>query len=183
MTDGLSSSAASISVTPLSVDQIPRFKALRLRALRDHPDAFLELPEAFEARSIESLALMLAASHERGGFILVAQTPEGNLVGSASLAVGGTPKDAHRGLVWGVYVAPEARGLGVGRLLLRELIGRARGNSALRNLTLAVVSSNEPALRLYRSLGFREYGLDRDAMCVNGEFLSEVLMSLNLAEN
>lgn len=70
--------------------------------------------------------------------------------------------------------------MGVGELLMRELVRRAAKNTGLRNLHLAVVSSNQLALRLYSSLGFRVYGMDDEALCVDGEFLNEALMSLKL---
>ncbi|MEY4668813.1 MAG: hypothetical protein RL518_1512 [Pseudomonadota bacterium] len=173
----------AVTVSTLSDDQVPLYKELRLRALRDHPDAFMESPEAFEARPVEAIAQRIRESQAVGGFTLVAQHAEAGFIGTASVAVGVTPKDAHRGLVWGVYVAPEVRGLGVGLLLLKELISRASSCGKLRNLSLSVVSSNQPALQLYQSLGFKEYGFDKDALYVNGEFLSEVLMSMDLPKN
>jgi ribosomal protein S18 acetylase RimI-like enzyme len=171
---------APVIISTLDEAHLPSYKSLRLRALKDHPDAFLETPESFAARSDESINERMRESQARGGFTLVAEVSGRGLVGTASLAVGSTPKDSHRGLVWGVYVAPEARGLGIGQLLLRELIDRSAHNSTLRNLHLAVVQSNDRARRLYTSLGFRKYGLDLDALYVNGEFLSEVLMARNL---
>jgi RimJ/RimL family protein N-acetyltransferase len=169
-----------INISALDEGRIPLYKALRGRALRDHPDAFMETPEAFEARSIERIAERMRQSAAQGGFTLVAEIPGQGLVGTASLGVGATPKDAHRGLVWGVYVAPEARGMGIGQRLLREIIAGASRNPSLRNLHLTVVRSNDKALQLYESLGFTQYGLDIDALYVNGEFLSEVLMSMDL---
>lgn len=169
-----------VSIFALDEGRIPVYKALRARALRDHPDAFMETPEAFEARSVESIAARMRESAAIGGFTLVAELPGRGLVGTASVGIGFTPKDAHRGLVWGVYVAPEARGMGVGQRIMQELIERASRNPSLRNLHLAVVRSNDRALQLYESLGFTQYGLDVDALYVNGEFLSEILMSMNL---
>lgn len=170
----------SVSISALDEERIPRYKALRARALRDHPDAFMETAEAFEARSVESIAARMRESAAIGGITLVAELPGKGLVGTASVGVGSTPKDAHRGVVWGVYVAPEARGMGVGQRLMREIIARASRNPSLRNLHLAVVRSNDRALQLYESLGFSQYGLDIDALYVNGELLSEVLMSMDL---
>ena len=178
----MSESQAPVSISTLDSERIARYKALRLRALREHPDAFMETPEAFEARSVESINERMKESETRGGFTLVAEIPERGLVGTASLGIGFTPKDSHRGLVWGVYVAPEARGLGIARLLMKEVIERASCNPTLRNIHLSVVRSNNQALSLYESLGFMRYGVDVDALYVNGEYLSEVLMAMDLRE-
>lgn len=56
----------------------------------------------------------------------------------------------------GIAVYPEFRGRGLARRLLEqaEVLGRAVGASGL---SLVVEDSNEPALMLYRSLGFRQH--------------------------
>jgi RimJ/RimL family protein N-acetyltransferase len=171
----------SVMISALRDEQVPLYKELRLRGLRDHPGAFVETPEAFETRSVGAIAERMRESQAHGGFTLIARDTQRGLIGTASLGVGSTPKEAHRGVVWGVYVVPEARRMGVGGLLLNDLIDRASRTNGLRNLTLTVASANQPALRLYQSLGFTEFGFDRDALYVNGEFVSEILMSRELA--
>jgi ribosomal protein S18 acetylase RimI-like enzyme len=58
-----------------------------------------------------------------------------------------------------VAIAPAARGRGWGRALLAAAVERAAG-LGLTQLTLKVYVDNEPARRLYRSLGFSELGAD-----------------------
>ena len=56
-----------------------------------------------------------------------------------------------------VAVAGDAQGMGVGRLMTGALVDSARA-AGVEVLTLEARGDNENALRLYRSLGFREYG-------------------------
>lgn len=56
-----------------------------------------------------------------------------------------------------VAVAPDCQGRGVGRLLMTELVRSATG-AGIEILTLDFRADNERAARLYRSLGFTEYG-------------------------
>lgn len=58
-------------------------------------------------------------------------------------------------------VAPERRGRGIGRRLVRRALVAARDSDA-RHLILEVRESNEAALALYRSMGFRVLGRRRD---------------------
>jgi ribosomal protein S18 acetylase RimI-like enzyme len=53
-------------------------------------------------------------------------------------------------------VVPEARGLGLGRELVRKALWEARTADAPQ-LTLSVDARNQIALNLYRSMGFEEY--------------------------
>jgi ribosomal protein S18 acetylase RimI-like enzyme len=56
-------------------------------------------------------------------------------------------------LVKDISVVPEARGQGVGRRLMEEAEAFAQVHGAER-VTLQVTASNEPAVALYRSLGY-----------------------------
>ncbi|MFO0972567.1 MAG: GNAT family N-acetyltransferase [Phycisphaerae bacterium] len=62
------------------------------------------------------------------------------------------PRDAAEVVYMGV--CPESRGRGLGRVLLTRAVELSRGAN-VPTLTLAVDSSNGPALRLYAALGFR----------------------------
>ena len=66
----------------------------------------------------------------------------------------GLAASAALGAIQNVGVAPDARGLGIGRaLVLKALHGfRAAG---MRRVYLEVTAGNAPAVELYRSVGFR----------------------------
>jgi L-amino acid N-acyltransferase YncA len=56
-----------------------------------------------------------------------------------------------------VYVAEEARGAGLGRVLLDELVRRSE-QAGYWTLTAGVFPENEASLSLHRACGFREVG-------------------------
>jgi ribosomal protein S18 acetylase RimI-like enzyme len=70
-------------------------------------------------------------------------------VGMANLNLDREPAE-----IFGVWVAPEARGKGVGRLLVSALLDRARD----RELKLCVAETSRAARRLYERMGFRPTG-------------------------
>jgi ribosomal protein S18 acetylase RimI-like enzyme len=77
-----------------------------------------------------------------------------------------------------MYVRPDARKAGVGRRLVEAVIEHARAHVEV--IQLSVISDNEPARRLYASLGFVEYGLEKDSLKQNGHYYDEILMALDL---
>ncbi len=87
-------------------------------------------------------------------------------------------KDVHKGYLWGMYVRPDARNTGVGRKLAEAVIDYAREHVEI--LQLDVVSENKAARRLYASLGFVEYGIERKALKQHGRYYDEVLMAKDL---
>jgi ribosomal protein S18 acetylase RimI-like enzyme len=100
------------------------------------------------------------------------------LLGIAGFAVRNGIKEAHKGLLWGMYVRPDARKAGVGRQLVEAVIDFARQRVEL--LQLSVVSDNDPARLLYARLGFIEYGVEKNSLKQNGCYYDEILMALDL---
>ena len=77
-----------------------------------------------------------------------------------------------------MYVRTDSRNAGVGRKLAEAVIDYAREHVEV--LQLDVVSENEAARRLYVSLGFVEYGIERNALKQGGRYYDEVLMAKDL---
>jgi RimJ/RimL family protein N-acetyltransferase len=66
------------------------------------------------------------------------------------------------------YIAPYARGHGLARMLTREVEDRAR-ELGYHVLNLDVRETQEAAIRLYESLGFRRWGVHPDYALVRGQ--------------
>jgi phosphinothricin acetyltransferase len=79
-----------------------------------------------------------------------------------------------------VYIAPEARGRGVGRALMEALIERARA-LGLRHLIGAIGdSANTGSIALHKATGFREAGVWRETGWKFDRWIDVVLMQLDL---
>ncbi|HKB49055.1 MAG TPA: GNAT family N-acetyltransferase, partial [Ktedonobacterales bacterium] len=103
------------------------------------------------------------------------------LVGMVGFKRESGAKNRHRGYIWGMYTAPEARGQGIGRALIEAALAHARTLPGLEQVNLSVVTSNAAARALYRSLGFEVYGLERRALKLpNGTYLDEEHMVLRV---
>jgi len=79
-----------------------------------------------------------------------------------------------------VYIAPEARGQGVGRALMEALIARARA-LGLRHLIGAIGdSANAGSIALHKAVGFTEAGIWRETGWKFDRWIDVVLMQLDL---
>ena len=83
-------------------------------------------------------------------------------------------------MAWGMYVIPEARGLGVGRELMTALIERCQRLDGLEQIVLAVATVAKPARRLYESVGFETFGVQKDAMKEGDKYYDVEYMVLRL---
>jgi L-amino acid N-acyltransferase YncA len=74
-----------------------------------------------------------------------------------------------------VYVDPAHRGLGLGRTLLTEALEMTRGLD-IKTVVGFIFAHNEPSIRLFRSLGFQEWGRLPDVAEMDGtEFSLSIL--------
>lgn len=79
-----------------------------------------------------------------------------------------------------VYLAPVARGRGIGRALMQALIDRARV-MGLRHLIGAIGdSANTASIALHKAAGFREAGVWRETGWKFERWIDVVLMQLDL---
>ena len=166
-------------IRPLTHDDVAEYRALRLRALKEHPEAFGSSYAEGVARPDAFYAARIADAAHPDDFLLGA-FEDGQLVGTLGFSRLDRDKDSHKGTLWGMHVAAERTGLGIGRALLLAAIERANQQAGLIQLHLAVVSENARAIGLYRSLGFESYGREPRALNVNGRYLDEELMLLRL---
>jgi RimJ/RimL family protein N-acetyltransferase len=162
-----------ILIRRLAPSEAAAYREIRLDALRCSPEAFGSTFEAESARPIERFAERLSNCTVFGAF------RGAEIVGMAGFMGREGAKDAHKGMLWGMYVRADARNAGVGRRLAEAVIEFAHERVEL--LQLAVVRDNEPARRLYASLGFVEYGIERKALKQGGRYYDEILMAKELS--
>lgn len=152
------------------------FYALRLRALTEEPEAFGRSAEEYSGTPLVEVAARLRARDD--AFTLGAWTPA--CVGIAGFVRADGVKTRHCGMIWGVYVAPEARGQGIARALMQGILARAAALPGLEQIHLTVTTTNVAASTLYRSLGFVCYGTEPRALKLGDRYLDEDLMVYHL---
>lgn len=154
---------------------------LRLRALREHPEAFGQpYDEAAAVPDAEAIERFRKGSIAGDNAVFGAFAPDGALVGMTGIVRERRPRNAHRMTIWGVYVAPEARGRGLGSAMLEAAITHARGTPGVLQIHLTVVRTNLIAARSYERAGFVRYGRVPRAEILNGVPVDDDLLVLML---
>jgi len=82
------------------------------------------------------------------------------LVGMVGVTRSTRAKRHHKAMLWGMYVAPQSRRRGIGRLLVERAISQAREWPGVTQLLLSVTTGAPDARRLYLGTGFRPWGLE-----------------------
>jgi len=153
------------------------FRALRLRALADAPEAFsttLAEAEAMPA-SIWEQRVPDGAAGVKSVMMVAADTSTDAWLG---MTVGVRDRDdAALAHVVSVWVAPEARRSGAARRLLEAVHDWARA-CGVRTMRLGVTDTNAAARRLYQGADYRETGESHPLAAHPG--LHELTMTFDL---
>lgn len=163
---------------PLREADAQAYWGTRNQGLLEFPDAFTTTYEEGRATSPEKLASRISGDGD--DFVLGAFDADNKLLGYAGFQRETRVKLRHKGKVQGMYVVPAARGTGLGRRLLLDLVERVRALDGMESLTLTVTHSNESARQLYLSAGFISFGVEPNAIKVDGVPYAKEHMALAL---
>ena len=112
---------------------------------------------------------------------LVATDEDGRILGFARVSAYSVRK-AYAGVgEHAVYVRPDARGRGVGVMLLNALAQEAEA-AGYHKLTSRVFTTNHASLALHRAAGFREVGIQRHHGRLDGQWKDTMLVERLLGE-
>lgn len=135
-----------LDIRPTTVADAPALRSIRLAALAADPTAFgrsLEEEQAYEAEHWVDRA---AGSDRSQMFVAV----DDSFVGLVGAYV---PDDDGPVELVSMWIDPSARGAGVGRQLVEEVV-RWAGQRDAREVRLWVTRGNDTAVRLYERCGF-----------------------------
>lgn len=171
-------------MSPVTIRQLLRTDAPCYRAFRHM--ALTTFPQAFTSHADDEAEKPLAwfedriAPQDNTRHLMLGAFADGVLVAAAGVGAELRRNEAHKAHVFGVAVAADYHGQGIGKRLMSELVRRARRLPGVRQLHLSVSAHNEGAIALYRGMGFSDYGREPRATIVNDEPVDKLLMVLRL---
>ncbi len=169
-----------MNIRRLTENDAQALYCFRLHALEVEPKSFRESHEELRKVAVATYAERLGTGGD-DNFVL------GAFEGSEMIGMVGFYRELplkcrHKGWIWGMFVDRSQRGKGIGRALLTAALERARKVPGLAQVRLTVSTTQDAARKLYVSCGFRVFGVEQQAMCVNGEFVDEEQMGLPVSE-
>ena len=144
-----------------------RYHLLRQRALAEHPEAFTSSAEE-EAPLVEKTRKRLTPDPHSPHDVVLGALEADVLIGAVGMSVDPRIKVRHRGHVFGMYVARERSGRGVGRQLVDAVVAHATACEGVDSLVLTVTVGNDRAVSLYEHAGFTTFGREPGAVRVGG---------------
>ena len=152
-----------------------QYRALMLEAYESHPDAFTSSVSERAVLPLTWWESRLAAGHEPPEMVFGA-FQDSEFAGAAGLSFESRQKIRHKGTLFGMYVPPRFRGLGLGRQLVVAALECARSRTGIKIVQLTVSQGNTSAETLYRRCGFVEFGVEPFAVAVASGYVSKLHM-------
>lgn len=179
--------ADPVEIVRLGVEEWQAYRALRLEALRDEPQAFssryaeqVEYPDTFWQKRLADAAWNAGAASNAGtdrsspgGSWLLFARQRGRLVGMIGAYRQEPP---HEDTVWiiSVYVTPSARGTGVSNRLMSAMLAEV-AFAGVKKAQLEVNVNQTAAVHLYQRFGFTVVN-EESHLVGSGEYVPEYLM-------
>jgi GNAT superfamily N-acetyltransferase len=149
-----------LQIRPVTVDDLGVLIEIYLDTARHH--AAID-PEVFHVPDRDAIEQRLLRRIEGRGVTgeYVAAMLDGTMVGSASIDIADPPSPGNMArpvptAEFGVSVVEGWRGHGIGRALIEHL-ERWATDHGVERIILNVSDANEGAIRLYHSMGYRDY--------------------------
>ncbi len=142
-------------------------KRLRMQALTQEPLAFAMSVSQATQWSDDQWAQM-ASRNSTGVQNIVLAVVVDELVGMVGCRCDASPKIAHCGMVWGMYVLPAYRQRGIAQRLLQAVIDHGR-TQQFTMLKLSVTAPQTRALHGYERAGFVQYAQEPALLMVDNQ--------------
>lgn len=121
--------------------------------------------------------------NESDDSLLMLAYVDGEYAGNCSFEPGGDRRRAKHRAEIGIALFQRFAGFGLGRLMLENLLQKIK-ELGYEQAELTVVSENERAIHLYKSLGFKECGRIPNAnKYADGTYADDILMVIKCSEN
>ncbi len=165
-----------ILIRPLIPADAEVFIKLRHEALEKEPLMFAASVEDDSALSLSFVQQALKDTNKSitfGAFF-------SELIGIVGIYRESSLKTLHRARLWGFYVSPVYRDMGVGEKLLSSAINHTRKLDGVSQIHLSVNKQAASAIHLYEKWGFQTWGIEPKALFYQGEFMSARHMLLEI---
>lgn len=123
----------------------------------------------------EFLLRVLENVRKRKEVIIIAEDLDNRKIAGIVNIEKGKYRQSHVGIL-GISVRKEYRGIGLGKILMKEVIKLAKKRLKIKLVKLDVFENNKIAINLYKKVGFKIVGRIPKMNYYNGKFVDDIVM-------
>ena len=163
-----------ITIQDINADQLEIYKNfLQIGLINDE--------ESFRISANDDLLTPFPTNNKNDSFTIGAYSNH-QLAGIVSFERDGHDREKlrHKGILFRMYVASNFRGQGIAKILIENVITRAKLLDNMEQINLTVVSTNAGAKSIYTKFGFVTFSIEKNAFKWKDKYFDEDSMVLFL---
>lgn len=169
-----------VSIEKLTKADWGAYKELRLRALREEPQAFDASFTSYANKGDEYWKDIAVELTDARHLCLVAKR-SGVIVAVGIVEFDDNEKTRHVADLTFLYVLPDARGAGIGKGLLEHMLAAVQSRPDILKVNVRVCSVQHAAVHLYTDVGFKQVSEMKQERYVEGVYYDDYKMSVFLS--
>ena len=130
-------------------------------------------------RDIQDYKEYITATSSEPNSIMLLAAIHSEIIAIATINSSQKERTKHVGTL-GIVISQKYTGMGLGKILMNELLEWARQNGITKKISLVTNENNKVAIELYKKLGFEVEGLLKQDNFVNGAYCNTIMMGLLL---
>jgi RimJ/RimL family protein N-acetyltransferase len=130
-------------------------------------------------RELQEYEEYITSTSKEPNSIMLLALIDSEIISIATINSSQKERTKHVGTL-GIVISKKYTGLGLGKILMNDLIDWAKQNGVTKKVSLVTNESNTIAIELYKKLGFEVEGLLKQENCIRGAYNNTVMMGLIL---
>jgi RimJ/RimL family protein N-acetyltransferase len=130
-------------------------------------------------RDLQDYEEYITATSKEPNSIMLLALIDSEIISIATINSSQKERTKHVGTL-GIVISKKYTGLGLGKILMNDLIDWAKQNGVTKKVSLVTNESNTIAIELYKKLGFEVEGLLKQDNFIRGAYSNTVMMGLIL---
>lgn len=165
-----------IQIRKLLPKESESYREIRLQCLKNYPEYFTTNYEDEKTKN-KLLFQQFIEESNTDNFVIGAFLNK-QLIGISGFKRQERRKVNHSGIIIQVYVNPEYQGNKIGSNLMQSTLTEAFKIDGIEQIEIGVISSNEKAENIYKKIGFKEFGLQKNFLKINDAYYHHKMMMI-----
>ena len=150
------------------------YRELRLQCLKNYPKHFTTNYQDEKAK--EKLFFQPYIEQSNKDNFVIGAFHKTTLIGISGFKRHERKKINHSGIIIQVYVNPKYQNRNIGSNIIKSTLHEAFKINGIEQIEIGVVSINEKAEKIYKQMGFEEFGLQKNFLKIDNVYYDHKMM-------
>ncbi|WP_299117609.1 GNAT family N-acetyltransferase [uncultured Winogradskyella sp.] len=165
-----------ILIRKLLPNESTSYREVRLQCLENYPKHFTT--NYNDEKTKEKLFFQPYIEQSDKNSFVIGAFHNNSLIGISGFKRHERKKINHGGVIIQVYVKPEYQGRNIGSNIIASTIDEAFKINGLEQIEIGVISINKNAEKLYKKIGFEEFGLQKNFLKIDDLYYHHKMMMI-----